>query len=583
MPEWVAREWERHSFSRKSRRMTPASTSHEFTVIPRPTGTELDAFAETLTRIQNSLLSNGTDQFELVAFPPALSRNAFDAARASEGVLRQQQQSLSLRVIQHSIGAEAPVIRWFEDERWQLEESGGGVLRGRIVPEWVQLVFGFESSWQAFRRVVAGRPDNLGTPANGPLSLWTNIWSALPTSQRGIYQMMERAIQWKSNWMSLEGVFSESVSELMYPLLNTSSTGVERLSLLHDEIEQLSSQLMEYGWLHQRQLDFDDVGALSSSGSQGEILWRVSDKRLQEVDDINYAETVAGWLAERVTTSNIKIIAADLVPNLNTLDVDRFVQTLQALVLDAESGYSGLAMKRGGVLTSFADLVAELVIRTAADCLEPLTIELTQAVERVTGMIIPRMNANAKELKKFGQSLRLRFDKLSDILQERGNLLQVTYSTAAAWQSHVARRAKVVAIAGGNAKVTATHVETPIDEKPTAISSTTISENRIQPSSQAKVDHSLRRVATDEIARMRKSDSARYESLKTAFYSSLESSKQKVFLDLSERLTPDEYERYLQFSLVKFMVDNPASWKSARTSSVNPISSDVFSLGTLLS
>jgi hypothetical protein len=590
MPEWLMREWESMAFQRIAHRFVAQSANPEFSLIPTPTETELDGFINVLSRIQHSILASRSDEFELVVFPPALVRKNTEIIHDANNAMQDNQKALSFRVIQLAFGKSVPVIRWFEDERWQMEESWGGVLRGRVVPEWIQLVLGLESSWQSFRRVLTSSTEIAVLPSNGPLTLWKDVWNELPVSLRGLYQLMERAIQWKSNWISLEGVFSESVSEFLQVVNGSTFSAAQKLALLHNEIEKLSTRLTDHGWLHHRQLQADDLGLMSSRASQGEILWRVSEDRMSEIDNTQYFEDVAAWFAEMISGREVGAFVTELAPAMQAGEVLGFSKSIRELIGDEESGMNGLAFKRGGLLTTFADVVIELVIRSSANCVEPLTADVRSSVERVTGMMIPRMNASTAELRKFCQNLRLRFDNVADLLQERNNLLQISYSTAAAWQSHKARRQPSVVSQPKETIPLAKMVADTVREQalltasaPVAPVAPTIADNRLQQSGQVKVDHSLRRVAAEEIARMRKSDNARYDSLKTAFYNSLESSKQKVFSDLNKRLSPDEYERYLQFSLVKFMVDNPASWKSARTTSSNPLSSDLFNPSTLLS
>lgn len=83
----------------------------------------------------------------------------------------------------------------------------------------------------------------------------------------------------------------------------------------------------------------------------------------------------------------------------------------------------------------------------------------------------------------------------------------------------------------------------------------------------------IRRVATEELTRIKSEQPDQYRALKATFLSSLDESARRVFAEVQARLEPKVFDEHLRQRLVKFMVDHPAAWKasgspaSARTES----------------
>jgi hypothetical protein len=76
----------------------------------------------------------------------------------------------------------------------------------------------------------------------------------------------------------------------------------------------------------------------------------------------------------------------------------------------------------------------------------------------------------------------------------------------------------------------------------------------------------MMKTASEELAKMRAGDLTRYEQLKKAFFASLDDTSRKLLLDVQKRIQPNMFDEQLRQRLVRFMVENPGSWRSADVS-----------------
>jgi hypothetical protein len=73
----------------------------------------------------------------------------------------------------------------------------------------------------------------------------------------------------------------------------------------------------------------------------------------------------------------------------------------------------------------------------------------------------------------------------------------------------------------------------------------------------------MRKTASDELARLRAGDPAKYAALKRAYFESLDDGARRMMLDVQRQLEPTKFEEQLRPQLVRFMVEHPGAWRSS--------------------
>jgi len=75
----------------------------------------------------------------------------------------------------------------------------------------------------------------------------------------------------------------------------------------------------------------------------------------------------------------------------------------------------------------------------------------------------------------------------------------------------------------------------------------------------------MRRLAQDELEKMMRQSPNMYGELKGKYISSLDPETKSLVLNVQRRLDSKDFDRHLKARLVRFMIDNPASWNSVNS------------------
>jgi hypothetical protein len=89
----------------------------------------------------------------------------------------------------------------------------------------------------------------------------------------------------------------------------------------------------------------------------------------------------------------------------------------------------------------------------------------------------------------------------------------------------------------------------------------------IEPKSQRNelLAQKMRRLAQDELEKMIRQSPGMYGELKGKYISSLDPETKSLVLNVQRRLDSRDFDRHLKARLVRFMIDNPASWNSVNS------------------
>ena len=76
----------------------------------------------------------------------------------------------------------------------------------------------------------------------------------------------------------------------------------------------------------------------------------------------------------------------------------------------------------------------------------------------------------------------------------------------------------------------------------------------------------LKKIALEELNTLKAKNPERYSLLKQNYINSLSEEKRQILLDVHDRVSEDVFDSHLRHGLLKYMVDNPSSWSSAKNS-----------------
>lgn len=75
----------------------------------------------------------------------------------------------------------------------------------------------------------------------------------------------------------------------------------------------------------------------------------------------------------------------------------------------------------------------------------------------------------------------------------------------------------------------------------------------------------MRLLAAEELQKIRAGNSGQYLQLKQRYLESLDLHGRKIICDIEQRLAPVLFEEHLRHGIIRYMVDHPSAWQSARS------------------
>ena len=460
----------------------------------------------------------------------------------------------------------------FISEQWENHE-GGPEAKLELAEMGTEAILGycgshssFLSSIRADSSIVRYRNDS------PPLVLWRSIWLELGAQEQAVLMRMEKAMQWDFRWLHLDGIFSEGLEELFrgIRLPNTKSSAGEATSDLGKKLRLLAKigkKLLEHGWLAPaRDPSYLAVADdFSKSGSSGpDLVWHVSEQRLNMTELQDYRNSVSRWLSKV-----------------------RWPQCNNYWNLFLDHGLSGGGAGSARELSFWSDQPSRnVVLLGAAEILEIEALVSEWRIRQAVGSKLPlseelAATEGAKICLEQSRSPQEVSESFSSWLADNQELVAVLRdSPLATIASKVSRHStelelcikafhsKLNRLETGSSGHTS-RISEPGSSLSTSIRSGSIPSMPATGSAatsavQAQVMASrMRRVAAEELQRLKDGQPAQYRDLRTSFLQSLDEASRKVFAEVQARMEPRVFDEHLRQRLVKFMIDNPASWRSS--------------------
>jgi hypothetical protein len=75
----------------------------------------------------------------------------------------------------------------------------------------------------------------------------------------------------------------------------------------------------------------------------------------------------------------------------------------------------------------------------------------------------------------------------------------------------------------------------------------------------------MRLLAAEELQKIRNGNFSQYFQLKQRYLESLDLQGREVIRDIEQMLAPVLFEEHLRHGIIRYMVDHPSAWQSARS------------------
>lgn len=557
MPSWWVRAWEASS-GQTAVGLGPTAQIRHAGLSPALNEMELNGLSVLLALCQQQVL-RGVRSIRLdpgehrkYLSDPGKSRS-FDFERVLQllpglGLLRQVEGG-GLR--SHRIFTEDSWIRTGNMEGEGEKEAAGyqdGIqLRLGLSSLGGEAVLGFADPWEDLQRFLQGevRAGQLLGDAP-PLALWPSCWLELKGIEQVLLIRLEKAMQWDFRWMGLEGHCGVPLEDLFADVWlprhrhkgQLLSPFFQRLKIL----ERLGKRMVGHGILADGIQD-EYLAITDREGGGPLLVWQ--GMHIDERDEPGkvYSGHAADWIRKNGWQNQSERLADRLLFGVDDEPLKRsWLELCGTMADEPEDSGGGLYWQNSNTPVHLLPLYYELLARNIPGHPFPLPGWLK-------GSSLLAGQESRASRSGFGEFSGRFFDHPEWAENLRCEPYGTLVSTVTQMDPEFSRiRERFL------------EKRVPSVQAPKRTPAPAAVPRR--PKGQPVNSQGIRRVAGEELAWMLEHDRGRYGELKEAFLASLDDSRRKTFFEFEKRLEPRAFDDQIRQSLIKFMVENPSSWKS---------------------
>lgn len=472
-----------------------------------------------------------------------------------------------LRILAKTVTGALQPWHLFTGEQWTSGDKTRGEfgVQMQLTGPGAELLLGYTDGYAEFLRAANDKPRLTDmVSAHAPLMLWKSVWADLAGVERLLYVRLEKAMQWDFRWLQLDGIFGLKLDDLFADLFApVTKPGVESedFAWRRKLLERVGKKLVDHGVM-QGHVDSHYLAVGADRSADFNLAWQVSQTRLVCEDVAAYQDAAMRTLvAQRGAGGREKLI--ELFGDETTYAALR--STMQTVLGIADKQPSlGAATPKSG---TFIDL-ATLFVEWSARISQRSIMKLPEAVRQ--SYFAQCVGAS------FATPLEERFvnfvNAASDAMPQLVELLREPAASFAVDDTQLLpefkefartkRRRPEAIIPRAPVSAPPAQVTTPVAPKSEAQAPLNMQMNKAP-------SFNIKRLAGEELARMRHKDPKRYLELKQNYLRSLEPTRKKMILEVQQQMQPEMFDEHLKHSLIKFMLENPSSWSSAVAASTS--------------
>ena len=489
-------------------------------------------------------------------------------------ILRVFEALSQLRMLVPKNSDELSAFKLFGEESWGVtgQYQNSSVLSLPLMESTGEVLCGYVDAHFNLVRSLSGEASikELLCSLN-PLVIWTPVWLELTLPEQLLYLRMEALMQTHGSWMRLDGLTGASIEALSRGLRVP-----KRAPALEDsqESSHLLEQLRLFGRLGRRLVahgvikkmpahGFTATGSYSTSEAPL-LLWQATAERLRSNAEGEFLGLVGRRIllghSNKQITNLLRIFAG--ISSDKTLYLSRLKEIWQIIRDEPGSVY----VAEPGVLVQSHFLFLEWISRAGVRAQLPLPKSLVHSDIYHALSDVCAANA-AQRFKKFCQILS---EKQWFFAPQQDNSTDVPHSISCI-EAHGGMHERLSLLL----KEESHAVQDPCSfglERHTSVSS--IKAPRAQSAENdapqdcdsaikpAVFGQKLHKLASQELEKMIRQSPDCYRTLKQKYISSLDLETRTLVLNVQRRLDSRAFDLQLRTRLVRFMIDNPASWTS---------------------
>ena len=446
-----------------------------------------------------------------------------------------------------------------------------------------------------------------------PIIVSSSTWADLSIQEQLLFLAMKKSMYWDSSWLHFDGIFGTDFSyikSLITPFLSTRSR--YKSPDLKDFIDKISKKLLEHGFLtHCSSSSYLAMGELSQKNL---FIWQASLKELSLLSDnlflTNCLIKVSSFI-KRDFLKLTKILSANLISTQDSLRLKDFYE----LVIKKHPMYFYPLLDKSTLSPiPMVWLFIEWCLRNNSShpfyiknylpdpsLADMCFINKEESIDSLLSKLesFSTLMYRNNKLSNFLQNLECsslvlestRFDpKIKSFLLTNKDSSSLRLSSNETLPSSKTDRSTTTLKVSESTQTKRSFITKEIkSEEPknniSPLSPNDITQKELQVATGNKIKitsgvkniipklektlpdpafQNLKKIALEELNGLKTRNPEKYTLLKQNYINSLSEEKRQILLDVHERVTEDVFDSHLRHGLLKYMIDNPSSWSSAK-------------------
>ena len=441
-------------------------------------------------------------------------------------------------------------------------------------------------------------------PGQPPILVSSSTWADLNIYEQLIYLIMKKSMYWDNTWLHFDGIFGTDFSSIKSTLIPYLSSRTKHKSLvLKDFIDKITKKLLEHGFL--THCCASSYLAMTENSHKNLFIWQASLKELALLSDKLFCSKCliqSSYFIKKDFIKLVNILSDKLLSQEESLKLKDFYELVEKKfpiyfypVLCKNTCYPipmiwlfiewCLRNNKNHKFNIKDSIQDQTLIDICKITKEDSKEDLLERLESFS-TIMYRNNklTNLLQNTKYS-SLALESSlKDLDVISYLKKYLDQGYSNLSLYSKEKSKSNVLIS----DKKTDSSLTNSIVNERSTKdLKINTITQKELELASNNKIKitsgikniipkldktvsspafQNLKKIALEELNTLKAKNPERYSLLKQNYINSLSEEKRQILLDVHDRVSEDVFDSHLRHGLLKYMVDNPSSWSSAKNS-----------------
>lgn len=441
----------------------------------------------------------------------------------------------------------------------------------------ISVILGISNPYYEIIKIASDSNCNiplLGTLS--PLQIHKALWLDLNFIEQFLFLKLQKILQHDQQWLHFDGIFGEEIQTLITDIdIFISTISNKKLNNRTEKflyfLENFGKKLILHGILKTNQ-STNPLVFLPQDKYNITISWQVSEHSLSNKEDYDYKKECVKILSTKLLTKYLEPLIL-ILGGKNSCDA--LIKQIKQLIAQPELEEKILYMIshiNSNLPITALELFIEWYLRTHFNKTWPLP----ETIQKSELIYILQNQKSSLEVKfiEFLSCIKDCESQIYNIIQNtKSSFTHILYENNPEILSYLKsfkndikhNTSSIFNISVISTPQNTNHMTTVNEDIEDSV------DEHIYTKTQDQIYKQLKKLAADELTKIRTYNPSQYSQLKKIYIESLDPKKKTLILELQKQMQEEMFDNHLKYGLLKFMVNNPYCWTSVDNSSADKI------------